>query len=163
VPDNLFRNRYLISSSRLKVWDYASPGYYFVTICTKNRQFWFGEVRNSEISLSAVGRIVVEELLKTPQIRPNVDLDAWVVMPNHMHVIFVIKSNAVVVVETPRWGVSTTTDGGVSTTTDRGVSTTASQWKPGTLGGDREPIQSKMYEKDPFRGGSGFRLANPVL
>ncbi len=100
--------------------------------------------------LSPIGEIVAEEWLKTPQIRPNVLLDEWVIMPNHIHGIIVITSR----VETPRRGVSTpdrgvsTPDRGVSTpdrgvpTPDRGVPTprrgvstnTTTQWKPNTLG-----------------------------
>ena len=48
----LYKNKYKTDSSRLKDWDYSSPGYYFVTICTKDRINYFGEVINDEISLS---------------------------------------------------------------------------------------------------------------
>lgn len=76
---------------RLQTWDYTENGYYFVTICTKNRRFYFGKISNAKIILSKVGKIVREEWLKTPVIRKNTALDKWVIMPNHVHGIIVIK------------------------------------------------------------------------
>ena len=93
---SLFKNKYRIESTRLPNWDYGSAGYYFVTICTKGRDAFFGEIIKGEMGLSRIGEIVSEEWLKTAEIRPNVKIDAWVVMPNHVHLIVVIthKINA---------------------------------------------------------------------
>ncbi|TET35520.1 MAG: transposase [Anaerolineales bacterium] len=110
-----FKNKYRIESVRLRSWDYASPGWYFVTVCTKNKENIFGDVIAGEMYLSEVGRIVSEEWMKTAIIRSNILLDEWVVMPNHIHGILVITER-MPSVETPRRGVST------------------SKWKPGTLG-----------------------------
>ncbi|HVW66913.1 MAG TPA: hypothetical protein VHA78_04260 [Candidatus Peribacteraceae bacterium] len=77
-------------SIRLKGYDYRNGGTYFVTICTKNRDRIFGEIRNGIVGLSEVGCIVADELQKTPIIRPYVTLDQWIIMPNHVHVIFQI-------------------------------------------------------------------------
>ena len=112
-----YKNKYRIASSRLKEWDYGTPGAYFITICTLNRVRWFGEVNEGRIILSAVGELVLQELQKTAEIRPNVRIDAKVVMPNHLHAIIAIGDNPGEAVETPRRGVSTKT-----------------KWKPGTLG-----------------------------
>jgi putative transposase len=71
--------------SRLEGWDYASPGWYFVTICTKQHRPFFGQIQEGEVRLSCAGGIVDEEWKKTPNIRPYVALDVWVIMPNHMH------------------------------------------------------------------------------
>jgi putative transposase len=98
-----FRDKYRIESARLPEWDYTRAGWYFVTICTKDRECFFGEVVNGEMRLSAIGGIVAEEWHKTEQIRPNIVLDQWVVMPNHLHGIVVIES----AVETSRRDVST--------------------------------------------------------
>jgi putative transposase len=87
---NKYKNKYTISSSRLQGYDYSQNGMYFVTICTKGREEFFGRIENGEIVLSEMGKIVQEELLKTPIIRSNVKLDEWVIMPNHLHVIFEI-------------------------------------------------------------------------
>jgi REP element-mobilizing transposase RayT len=113
-----FQGKYRIPSARLPGWDYASAGYYFVTIVTHGRIPYFGEILAGKMHLSPIGAIVAEEWSKTPQIRPNIQLDEWVIMPNHLHGIIIITT-----VETPRRGVSTER---------RGVSTKA--WKPNTLG-----------------------------
>lgn len=97
-----FKNKYRIKSARLKGYDYSQSGMYFVTICTKNRREFFGEVINGEIALNEIGKIVENEWLQTPIIRHDIFLDEWVIMPNHIHGIIEIKN-----VETPRWGVST--------------------------------------------------------
>ncbi len=88
----LFKDRYRVESARLKGWDYSAAGYYFVTICTRNRECWLGEVIDGIMRLSSVGEVVAEEWLKTSQMRDNVTLDDWVVMPNHLHGIVVIGS-----------------------------------------------------------------------
>lgn len=76
-------------------WDYRSPGFYFVTICTKQRKPFFGEIANGKMILSGIGEIVRQEWIKTFQIRKNLILDEWVIMPNHFHAIIVItKQNA---------------------------------------------------------------------
>jgi putative transposase len=100
-----FKDKYRVESTRLPGWDYSQPGWYFVTICTRDRHLFFGDVADGTVCLSPIGEIVAEEWQKTPQIRPNVELDEWVVMPNHVHGIIVITAAAAV--ETPRRGVST--------------------------------------------------------
>ena len=102
----LFKGKYRIESARSPVWDYSSPGAYFVTICTKGMQCWFGDVFDGRMQLSPLGGIVAEEWRKTEQIRPTVTLDKWTVMPNHLHGIVVINEIPSVV-ETTRRVVST--------------------------------------------------------
>ena len=107
----LYKNRYRIESTRLSNWDYSSPAWYFVTICTKDRRTDFGEIIDGSVRLSAIGGIVSDEWQQTANIRPYVDIDEFVVMPNHIHGIVVIKPLAngeEPRVETPRRGVSTT-------------------------------------------------------
>jgi len=105
TDQSLFAGKYRINSARLPGWDYGSPGFYYVTICTRNFQPYFGEVVEGEVILSPIGEIVAEEWKKTERIRQNVKLDEWVIMPNHIHGI--IEILATDVVETPRRGVST--------------------------------------------------------
>ncbi len=81
------RNR---RSIRLQGYDYSKAGAYFVTICTLGRKCLFGNIVNGRMHLNAAGRIVAEEYLKTAAIRDNIELDEWVVMPNHFHGILVI-------------------------------------------------------------------------
>ena len=97
----LFKTKYRIESNRLNDWDYSTPCWYFVTICTKNFKCWFGEIINGDVILNDNGKIVKEEWLKTKEIRLNVDLDYYVIMPNHFHGILIIKD-----VETSRRDVS---------------------------------------------------------
>jgi len=87
-----FKNKYAIKSSRLEGYDYSQNGLYFVTICTKDREELFGEIVNEKIILNDVGKVVQEEWLKTPIIRKDVFLDAWVIMPNHLHGIIEINN-----------------------------------------------------------------------
>ncbi|WP_181305145.1 transposase [Rufibacter sp. XAAS-G3-1] len=77
-------------SVRLKGYDYGQAGAYFITICTHERDPLFGEIRNGEMHLNAFGQIAYQEWLNTPAVRPNVSLDVFVVMPNHLHGILLI-------------------------------------------------------------------------
>ncbi|MCI5129741.1 MAG: hypothetical protein D3907_14935, partial [Candidatus Electrothrix sp. AUS3] len=77
-------------SIRLQGYDYAQAGAYFLTVCTHARECLFGKITDGEIHLNDAGRIVTEEWLKTPVIRTEIELDEWVVMPNHFHGIAVI-------------------------------------------------------------------------
>jgi len=80
-------------SIRLRGYDYSQPGAYFVTICTHKKQCWFGEVRNSTMYRNQIGNLVAQEWLKSPQVRDNLKLDAWVVMPNHLHgIVWLIET-----------------------------------------------------------------------
>jgi len=64
-----------MQSTRLPGWDYASPAHYFVTICTKNHECFFGDVVDGSMRLSPIGEIVAEEWQRTPLVRRNVVLD----------------------------------------------------------------------------------------
>ncbi|MGH7601113.1 MAG: transposase [bacterium] len=81
-------------SIRLKGYDYSQAGAYFITICTHDRECIFGEIRDGQMQLNEIGKIVEAEWLKTVEIRDNVELDAFVVMPNHVHGIIIITGNA---------------------------------------------------------------------
>jgi len=93
--NNKYKNKYRIETTRLKGWDYGKNGYYFVTICTKDRIHYFGDVINGMIQLSEIGKIAFDELQKTPEIRKdmNVTLGEFVIMPNHIHCIIIIGEN----------------------------------------------------------------------
>jgi putative transposase len=79
-------------SIRLKTFDYTQNAGYFVTICTYQRELTFGRIESGEMFLSEVGRIVVECWQEIPEHFPFVELDLFVVMPNHFHgILFVVK------------------------------------------------------------------------
>ena len=82
-------------SIRLKVYDYTQAGAYFVTLCAWQHECLFGEIVDDEMRLNDYGRVLEEEWVRTAEVRPNVDLDAFVVMPNHLHGIIVICGNPV--------------------------------------------------------------------
>jgi putative transposase len=81
-------------SIRLKGYDYAQPGAYFVTLVAWHREALFGEVVGGCVRLSALGRIVEEEWKRLPHHFPMICLDAFVVMPNHIHGIILITDTA---------------------------------------------------------------------
>jgi len=87
-----FQNKYRIPSARLKNWDYRTNAMYFVTICTKNREHYFGEIEQGEMILSDIGKLCEEFLNKIPEHFPFVLIDESVVMPNHVHAIVVIDN-----------------------------------------------------------------------
>lgn len=89
----LFKNQYHIESTRLKEWDYSRYGYYFVTICTKDKEHFFGEIVGDKMKLSEIGKIVAGEWRKTGSIRDYAKLGEWVVMPNHLHGIIIIQND----------------------------------------------------------------------
>lgn len=80
-------------SVRLKDYDYASVNGYFVTVCTHNRECLLGEVVDGKMRLSEYGEIAKDEWLKTASVRPQVALDAFVIMPNHLHGILILTEN----------------------------------------------------------------------
>jgi REP element-mobilizing transposase RayT len=93
--ENKFQNKFRIPSARLQNWDYASQGAYFITICSKDRVHYFGEIKNKKMILSKLGTIVEMEWLKTIELRPdmNLEMGEYKVMPNHFHAIIIIGNN----------------------------------------------------------------------
>ncbi|MHC1707343.1 MAG: transposase [Bacteroidales bacterium] len=72
-------------SIRLQAYDYSQPGSYFVTLCTYGREFLFGNIENGTMILNSFGQIARDALLKTPEIRQEIQLGEFVIMPNHVH------------------------------------------------------------------------------
>ncbi|MBI3618914.1 transposase [Candidatus Peregrinibacteria bacterium] len=100
---NLFRGKYRIPSARRPGWDYATAGWYFVTICTKYRLCWFGEIRSGTMGLSDIGCIVANCWEQIPLHHPRVVPDAFIIMPNHVHgIVRIIDSPAIAHVHTPQ-------------------------------------------------------------
>ena len=74
-------------SIRLPDYDYSTPGAYFVTVCTHDRECLFGEVADGGMVLNEYGKIVASCLQRIPTHFKHIQLDKYVVMPNHVHVI----------------------------------------------------------------------------
>lgn len=74
-------------SIRLKGYDYSQSGLYFITLCVQDRVCLFGKIENGKIILNKYGEIAHNEWKKTMEIRKNVELLEFIVMPNHFHAI----------------------------------------------------------------------------
>ncbi len=85
-----YQNKYRIQSTRLPNWDYGWNASYFVTICTQNRIHYFGEIVGGVMQFSEIGQMAEKFWHEIPQHFPFVELDAFVVMPNHIHGIITI-------------------------------------------------------------------------
>lgn len=108
---DLFRNKYRINSTRLADWDYSSSGFYFVTICTKNKERHFGEINETQNTLSGnetqnfaslqateIGKIASQYWSEIPAHFPFVELDEFIIMPDHLHGILLFNKS-----EQPTW------------------------------------------------------------
>lgn len=85
-----FKNKYRIGSARLAGYDYGQNGAYFITICTANREPFFGKVLNKEMRLNQLGELAQKYWMQIPQQFSFAKLDEYVIMPNHMHGILMI-------------------------------------------------------------------------
>jgi REP-associated tyrosine transposase len=94
MPDK-FNNKFRIPSARLQTWDYSNCASYFITICTKKRAHFFGEIKDKKMQLNDIGKIAEKEWIKTLELRPdmNLELGEFVMMPNHFHGIIIIGEN----------------------------------------------------------------------
>ena len=82
--------KYNRHSLRLTNYDYSNKGLYFITICVENCVSLFGEVFDGELKLNLFGEIAKEEWLRTDQIRDNVQLHEFIIMPNHIHILLIL-------------------------------------------------------------------------
>jgi len=85
-PDNHHRR-----STRLNRYDYSQAGAYFVTICARERECLFGDIVDGEMRLNEYGTIVEAEWARSSEIRKEIEMDEFIVMPNHVHGIVMIK------------------------------------------------------------------------
>jgi len=145
-----YQNKYRIASARLQTWDYGWNAAYFVTICTQNRECFFGNIVDGNMHLSETGIIAHKFWMEIPNHFPFVKLGEFIVMPNHVHGIVIIDKldgNRYENVGTPKLGVPTapaiTNPGGAAENIqyfgDPKSPKSKSggkneQWKPGTLG-----------------------------
>jgi putative transposase len=78
-------------SIRIRGYDYSKAGAYFVTICTKNRECLFGAIRDEEMHVNELGVIIQQCWEDLPDHYVHMELDAFVIMPNHVHGIIVLN------------------------------------------------------------------------
>jgi REP element-mobilizing transposase RayT len=79
-------------SIRLQGYDYSLSGAYFLTICTYKKEHVFGEIVNGEIKLNLIGQYALQQWNKIPQRFPIVELEEFIIMPNHIHGIIIIRN-----------------------------------------------------------------------
>jgi len=112
-----FQNKYRIASARLQTWDYGWNAAYFVTICTQDREYFFGNITDGKMHLSETGNIAQKFWMEIPNHFPFTRLGEFIIMPDHMHGIIIIDNlDDFSIGQTPKLGVS------------------FARWKPGTLG-----------------------------
>ena len=92
MSDDKFQNKYRIESARASWHDYDG-GSYFITICTKDRDHYFGEIVDGEIVLSDIGKFADEQFKNVSSHYPYAEIPLWTIMPNHLHAIVVIDGN----------------------------------------------------------------------
>jgi len=80
-------------SIRMKGYDYSRPGFYFVTVCVHGRECLFGKIIDDQMFANEYGRIVQSEWVTTAEMRQDVVLGEFVIMPNHFHGILRIAGN----------------------------------------------------------------------
>jgi putative transposase len=124
---SLYRNKYRIRSSRYRGYDYSLPGRYFITICTKNKIHYFGNIEKGNMILSETGLIARDSWMAIPSHFPNTLLDEFIIMPDHIHGIIIIKR----AVESPNLGVSTES---ISRTNMSVMKTGNPYWKSKSIG-----------------------------
>lgn len=91
---SLYKNKYRNESARAQWWDYGRAAAYFVTVCTRDRIHYLGEIQNGKMILSPTGAIADVLWYEIKNHAHDVELDAFVVMPNHIHGILVLKNDS---------------------------------------------------------------------
>ena len=87
----LYKNKFKVDSARLKNWNYSTPWWYYITICTKDMRCRFGEVNKGKMILNDLGTIVEQLWMDIPKHYSAVELDYNVIMPNHFHGVVIIN------------------------------------------------------------------------
>ncbi len=85
--------------NRLQKYDYSQNGMYYVTICTHDKKCYFGKIEDDKMVLNEFGKIVEKFWLEIPKHYQNVIIDEFIIMPNHIHGIIIIKCDHDIVVK----------------------------------------------------------------
>ncbi|MDD2796998.1 MAG: hypothetical protein PHV20_00240 [Bacteroidales bacterium] len=88
-----YQNKYRIPSARLQNWNYSWDAAYFITICTQTRIHYLGNITDGEMQLSHIGVIADVLWYEIKNHAQNIELDAFQVMPNHIHGILILNGN----------------------------------------------------------------------
>src|SRR5690606_14226348 len=85
-----YQNKYRVASARAQWWDYGWNGAYFITICTQNREHFFGKIIQARLIASQPGQLAEKFWHEIPNQFPYVELGDFVVMPDHIHGILIL-------------------------------------------------------------------------
>jgi putative transposase len=130
-------------SIRIAGYDYSQPGYYFITLCTHDRKPLFGQIQDQQMIPNRLGELVIRCWKQIPEHYAHVDLDAFILMPNHLHGIVIIGRG--MTCHAPTRGVSAIPSFGkpVAGSLARIIGSfkaTVTRISPDNLALDREPI-----------------------
>ena len=89
MSETKYKDRYRIPSARAAWHDYLG-GAYFVTICTRDREFYFGKIKDEQMHLSEIGKYAEEQFRDVSLNYPYAEIPSFVIMPNHIHAIVII-------------------------------------------------------------------------
>lgn len=87
LDNNYFKRK----NPRLKDYNYTLVGYYFITICTENKIHYFGEIVEEKMQLNEIGKLAYSNIENLEKIYNTIKIDKFIVMPNHIHMIIIIK------------------------------------------------------------------------
>jgi len=87
-----FAEKFNTKSSRLLNYNYSAPGPYFITVCTYKHNNFFGKILKNKMIFSKMGIVANQCLIDIPKHFANVCLDAFIVMPNHVHILFHVET-----------------------------------------------------------------------
>jgi len=105
-----YKNKYRTDSHRLRGWDYSANGMYFITLVTQHRICNLGEIVNQQMQLSDFGKIVDTEWKKSFKIRNELFCNEYIIMPNHLHTIIILKKTDEIDTADGRFGIVATND-----------------------------------------------------
>jgi REP element-mobilizing transposase RayT len=88
-----FQNKYRIPSARASWWNYGDAGLYFITICTANKEHWFGKIHDKHNELNELGKYVEIQIENIKLHYSYASIPVFVVMPNHIHLIVCIDAD----------------------------------------------------------------------
>lgn len=134
-------------SLRLRSYDYRRSGFYYVTLCTQNRACLFGEIRHGEMVLSEAGRMMRDLWLEIPKKYFGFEVDVFIVMPNHVHGVFINNTDAVISVG-PAQGPAPTLS--VPEMIRNYKSYTMSNYIRGVKEGRFEPFDKKLWQRNYY-------------
>lgn len=143
-------------SIRLKNYDYSRSGAYFVTVCAFNKECLFGNIMDGKMRLNEYGLIIAREWTRTPEIRKEIELDEFCVIPNHIHGIVTIQAAVVHAVGANGGSPETVTNGGSPETVTNG-SSPETGWDDKTTAGRSAESPLRMKTKSISSFIAGFK------